>query len=236
VTSRRLTLGVLISGSGTNLQAILDRIADGRLTCTIGVVLSNDAGAGGLQRARSAGVPTAVVPHREFASREEFERAMTDRLEQHGAELVVLAGFMRVLSPWFVRRWRGRLVNIHPALLPAFPGVHGQKQAWDYGVRFAGCTVHFVDEGTDTGPIIVQAVVPVSPDDDERALASRILAAEHRIFPQAIQWIAEGRVRVEGRRVRVDGTEFPGNDALFSPPLDAGFRSKASVRDEVTTE
>lgn len=223
MSRRALTLGVLISGSGTNLQAILDRIAERRMTCTVGVVLSNDPDARGLDRARSASVPVEVVPHREFSSREDFEKAVTAKLEAHGVDLVVLAGFMRVLSPWFVRRWSGRVVNIHPALLPAFPGVHGQKQAWDYGVRLAGCTVHFVDEGTDSGPIIVQAVVPVSPTDDERTLAARILAAEHRILPQAIQWIAEGRVHVDGRRVRVDGTQFPGDDALFNPPLDATF-------------
>lgn len=220
MSRRRLTLGVLISGSGTNLQAILDQIADGRLTCTIGVVLSNDAGAKGLDRARAAAVPVVVVPHRGFASREDFERTVTEELERHSVELVILAGFMRVLSPWFVRRWSSRLVNIHPALLPAFPGVHGQKQAFDYGVRFAGCTVHFVDEGTDTGPIIAQAVVPVIPDDDEDALAARILAAEHRILPQAIQWIADGRVRVVGRRVWVEGVRPGSDDARFNPALD----------------
>lgn len=220
---RPLTLGVLISGSGSNLQAILDRIAEGRIDCRIGVVLSNDPAAKGLDRARTAGVAVRAIAHQAFQSREAFEQAVTAELEAHGVELVVLAGFMRVLSPWFVRRWSMRLVNIHPALLPAFPGVHGQKQAWDYGVRFAGCTVHFVDEGTDTGPIILQAVVPVSPDDDEARLAERILAAEHRTFPQALQWIAEGRVRVEGRRVRIDGAAVHGDDASFNPPLDAGF-------------
>ncbi len=220
---RPLTLGVLISGSGSNLQAILDRIAEGRIDCRLGVVLSNDPTARGLDRARMAGVPVRAIPHREFQSREAFEQAVTAELEAHAVELVVLAGFMRVLSPWFVRRWPMRLVNIHPALLPAFPGVHGQKQAWDYGVRFAGCTVHFVDEGTDTGPIILQAVVPVSPDDDEARLSARILAAEHRIFPQALQWIAEGRVRVEGRRVRIDGARAHGDDTSFNPPLDVGF-------------
>lgn len=220
---RPLTLGVLVSGSGSNLQAILDRIAEGRVDCRIGVVVSNDPAAKGLDRARTAGVPVRAIPHREFQSREAFEQALTAELEAHGVELVVLAGFMRVLSPWFVRRWSMRLVNIHPALLPAFPGVHGQKQAWDYGVRFAGCTVHFVDEGTDTGPIILQAVVPVSPDDDEARLAARILAAEHRIFPQALQWLAEGRVRVEGRRVRIDGAPARGDGASFNPPLDPGF-------------
>lgn len=215
------TLGVLISGSGSNLQAILDRVADGSLPCAIGVVISNDPSAKGLARAAAAGVPTVVVEHRGYASREDFERALIAQLERAGVELVVLAGFMRVLSPFFVRRWVGRLVNIHPALLPSFPGVHAQRQAFDYGVRFTGCTVHFVDEGTDTGPIIVQAVVPVLPNDDEATLAARILVEEHRIYPQAIRWIVEGRVRVEGRAVRVDGAAAVETSPRHNPPLEA---------------
>ncbi|MFN7954582.1 MAG: phosphoribosylglycinamide formyltransferase [bacterium] len=220
-------LGVLISGSGSNLQAILDRVADGGLPCAIGVVISNDAQAKGLARAAAAGVPTVVVEHRGFASREDFERALTAELERAGVELVVLAGFMRVLSPFFVRRWAGRLVNIHPALLPSFPGIHAQRQAFQYGVRFTGCTVHFVDEGTDTGPIIVQAVVPVLPDDDEESLAARILAEEHRIYPQAIRWIAEGRVRIVGRAVQVDGAALAQARASHNPPLEPGLAAGA---------
>ncbi len=219
MTARR-TLGVLISGGGTNLQAILDRVADGFLPCRVGLVLSNDPTAGGLERARRARVTTAVVPHGEFGSRETFEQAITARLEEAGVDLVALAGFMRLLSPWFVRRWSGRLVNIHPALLPAFPGTHVQRQALAYGARFSGCTVHFVDEGTDTGPIIVQAVVPVLPDDSEESLAQRILAEEHRIYPQALRWIAEDRVRLDGRRVTIAHAAAFDSRTVVNPALD----------------
>ncbi len=228
------TLGVLISGSGSNLQAILDRVADGSLPCDVAVVISNDPSAKGLVRAAAAGVPTAVVEHRRHAGREDFERALTAELERAGVELVVLAGFMRVLSPFFVRRWAGRLVNIHPALLPSFPGVRAQRQAFDYGVRFTGCTVHFVDEGTDTGPIIVQAVVPVLPTDDEATLAARILSEEHRVYPQAIRWIVEGRVRIEGRVVHVDGAAPVEASPRHNPPLEASSATRAvrSQREE----
>ena len=207
---RRLrTLGVLVSGSGTNLQAILDGVADGTIPARVGLVLSNKAGVRALERARDAGVDTAVVDHRAHADREAFERVVDERLRDAGVDLVCLAGFMRVLTPWFVRRWEGSLLNIHPALLPAFPGTHGPGQALEYGVRFAGCTVHLVDEGTDTGPILVQAVVPVHPDDDEDTLAARILAEEHRIYPAAIRMVCEGRLEVRGRRVRVEGSSPP---------------------------
>lgn len=200
---KRLQLGVLISGSGTNLQAILDAAGQGRIPVDVRVVISNRPKAKGLDRARAAGVPTVVVSHKKFDTREDFEQRLIEVLAEHGAQWVALAGFMRLLTPHFLRAFEGRVVNIHPALLPSFPGTHAQKQAFEYGVRFSGCTVHFVDEGTDTGPIIAQAVVPVLDTDTEEALAARILEQEHRIYPWVLQLLAQGRVFREGRRVRV---------------------------------
>lgn len=198
-----LRLGVLISGSGTNLQAILDAVAAGTLDADVRLVLSNKSKAGGLERAARAGVSTAVISHRPFETRAAFEQAMIDALVARGVEWVALAGFMRVLTPHFLRAFAGRVVNIHPALLPSFPGVDAQQQALDYGVKVAGCTVHFVDEGVDTGPIIGQATVPVLERDDVEELRNRILAEEHRLYPRALQLLAEGRVVREGRRTRV---------------------------------
>jgi phosphoribosylglycinamide formyltransferase-1 len=208
-----IRLAVLASGGGTNLQAILDACAAGRIDARVAVVGSNVPGAGALERARRAGVATEVLPSKGVADRAAYDRALADRLQAHQPDLVCLAGYMRLLTPAFLSAFgptpatRGcpRVMNIHPALLPAFPGLHVQKAAIDYGARFSGCTVHFVDEGTDTGPIIVQAVVPVLPDDDEQALAARILEQEHRIYAKAIDWFARGRLSLEGRKVRVDG-------------------------------
>jgi phosphoribosylglycinamide formyltransferase-1 len=197
--------GVLISGAGTNLQAILDRIAAGRLDCTLRLVLSNRPGAVGLARAERAGVPVKVVDHRTFAAREEFDTAVVAALREAGVELVVLAGFDRLLSPVLVSAFPGRIMNIHPALLPAFKGLHAQRQALEYGVKIAGATVHFVDEHLDHGPIIIQGAVPVAPDDTEETVQERILRVEHEIYPTAIQLFAEGRLVIEGRRVRVRG-------------------------------
>jgi phosphoribosylglycinamide formyltransferase-1 len=196
-------LGVLISGGGTNLQAILDAIAERRLDAEIRLVLSNRPRAGGLERARRAGVPALCISHKRFETREAFEEAMVGALCEHGVEWVALAGFMRVLTGKLLQAFPGRVVNIHPALLPAFPGVDAQRQALEYGVNFSGCTVHFVDEGVDTGPIIGQAVVPVLDGDDVEALRARILEQEHRLYPQVLQLLAEGRVVREGRRTRV---------------------------------
>lgn len=198
-----LALGVLISGRGTNLQSILDAIQQERLNAAVKVVVSNVAGVSGLERARTAGIPTAVVNHKSFSGRPAFEQALVQVLREHGAEWIALAGFMRVLTSEFLSAFPGRVLNIHPALLPSFPGVHAQRQALDYGVKFSGCTVHFVDEGTDTGPILGQAVVPVEAGDDEDRLAARILAAEHRLYPEMLQAIAEGRVQRDGRHVQV---------------------------------
>jgi phosphoribosylglycinamide formyltransferase-1 len=201
-----IALGVLVSGSGTNLQAILDAVAARRLDAKVSLVLSNVAGAGGLERARAAGVSTAVVEHKRFPDRRAFDAAVVAALREHGVDVVVLAGFMRIVTDVLLDAFPLRVVNIHPALLPAFPGVHGPRQAIAYGVRVAGCTVHFVDGGTDTGPIIAQEAVPVLEGDDEEALRLRILAKEHDLLPRVLQWIAEGRVTVEtapGSRARV---------------------------------
>jgi phosphoribosylglycinamide formyltransferase 1 len=193
------TLGVLISGSGTNLQAVLDAVRAGTLGAKIGVVLSNVATAKGLDRAREAGVPTAVVDHKAFADRATFDAEIVRVLRAHGVDVVVLAGFMRIVTGTLLDAFPMRVVNVHPALLPAFPGTHAQAQALAYGVKVTGCTVHFVDAGTDTGPVIAQSAVPVLDGDDEEALRVRILAEEHALLPKVLQLICEGRVHVETR-------------------------------------
>ena len=217
--TRQVPIGVLISGSGTNLQAIIDAIEAKKLDAKIHVVLSNRADAYGLVRAKNHGVPTEVLDHKRFPSREAFDQAMVDALRAREVELAVLAGFMRLLSPVFVSAYSNRIMNIHPALLPSFPGLHVQRKAIEHGVRFSGCTVHFVNEQCDEGPIIIQAVVPVFPDDTEESLSARILKQEHRIYPQAIQFYSEGRLRVEGRKVFVDGVAREENQVLVQPPL-----------------
>jgi phosphoribosylglycinamide formyltransferase-1 len=191
-----ITLGVLLSGTGSNFRAILEAIGEGRLRARVGVVVSNVEFAGGLDIARKAGVPAVVVDHRAYASRHRFDDAVAEALRRHGVEWVALAGFMRILTEHMLDAFPMRVVNIHPSLLPAFPGMNAQAQAFQYGVRVAGCTVHFVDGGTDTGPIIAQAAVPVLATDDEDTLRHRILAEEHRLYPDVLQWIAEGRVSV----------------------------------------
>lgn len=208
-----LALGVLISGSGTNLQAIVDATQSGRLDAEIKVVVSNVPDAFGLERAERAGIPTAVVDHRKFPSREAFDDSLLEKLRSYGVEWVALAGFMRVLRPKFLEAYRDRTVNIHPSLLPAFPGVDAQRQAFEYGVKFAGCTVHFVDAEVDSGAIISQRIVPVLPDDTRDSLATRILVEEHSAFVEALQWIAEGRVSIvtgpSGRRIaRINAREM----------------------------
>ena len=207
-----IVLGVLVSGSGTNLQAILDAIDSRTLDARVAVVVSNVAGAPAVDRARSAGVPAVVIEHKHFADRRAFDTAVVQTLRAQGVEIVVLAGFMRILSEVLLDAFPQRIVNVHPSLLPAFPGKHAQEQALQYGVRIAGCTVHLVDGGTDTGPIVAQAAVPVLDEDDEKELGARILAKEHELLPRVLQWMAEGRVEVEpaptagGRaRVRVRG-------------------------------
>ena len=216
---RQVPLGVLVSGSGTNLQAIIDAIEDKRLDAAVRVVVSNREDAFGLVRARRHGIPTEVVDHKKFSSRELYDQAVVGILRGHGVELVLLAGFMRLLSPVFVKSFPNRIMNIHPALLPSFPGLHAQRQAIESGARFSGCTVHFVDEGCDQGPIIIQAVVPAYPDDTEEALSARILAREHQIYPEAVRLYGAGRLRVVGRKVFVDGLEREADQALVNPPL-----------------
>ena len=215
--ARQVSIGVLISGGGTNLQSIIDAIEAKQLDAKIQFVLSNKADAYGLVRAKNHGIPTEVLDHKSFPSREAYDQAVVDLLHGRGVELVVLAGFMRLLSPVFIKAYSNRIMNIHPALLPAFPGLQVQKKALEHGVRFAGCTVHFVNEECDEGPIIIQAVVPVFADDTEDALAARILKQEHKIYPRAIRLYAEGRLHVVGRRVLVDGLSKDEDMALIQP-------------------
>lgn len=200
-------LGVLISGEGTNLQAIIDAIARGELSADLRIVISNKAGARGLERARRHNIPTDVIDHRKFPSREAFDARLAAELNSHDVDLIACAGFMRLLSPVMVRAFPYRIMNIHPALCPAFPGVDAPRAALDYGARFTGCTVFFVTEGIDDGPVIVQAVVPVYPNDDEATLSARIHAEEHRIYPYAIRLYQEGRLQVQGRKVII--RDFP---------------------------
>lgn len=212
-----LAIGILASGSGSNLQAILDAIRAGGLPVEARVVVCNRAGARAVERARAAGVPVEVVDHRAFPSREAFDARLVEILRARGVELVCLAGFDRLITPVFVDAFRDRILNVHPALLPSFKGLHGQRQALEYGAKLAGCTVHFVDEKTDHGPIVIQAVVPVLEDDDEESLSRRILEQEHRIYPEAIRLFAEGRLRIDGRHVRITGAAAEPGAALAHP-------------------
>ncbi|MEO1267728.1 MAG: phosphoribosylglycinamide formyltransferase [Myxococcota bacterium] len=199
-----LTVGVLASGSGTNLQALLDACASTTMPARVAAVVCNVEGVRAIDRARKADVPVYVVPHKTYPDRDAFEAQIQQHLEHHGVELLVLAGFMRLLTPTFTRRWNGRMINIHPSLLPAFQGLHAVRQALDYGVRWTGCTVHFVDEGTDTGPIIAQAIVPVKPDDREATLHARIQTEEHRLLPEVVRLIANRQIHLQGRHVHID--------------------------------
>lgn len=213
----RLRVGVLVSGRGSNLQALLDAAADPTFPAEIVLVLSNIAGVQALERAAAAGVPGETLSHRAYPSREAFERALTEALEAAGVDLVCQAGFMRIVTPWFVAHWRDRLINIHPSLLPAFPGLDTHARALAAGVKLHGCSVHYVRTEVDSGPIIGQAAVPVLADDDPDRLAARVLAAEHRLYPHCLSLLAEGRLTLEGERVRVVGG---GDDALLiNPPL-----------------
>src|SRR5215469_143686 len=214
-------LGVLISGTGTNLQAIINAIRRGDLKAEIRIVISNRADAQGLERARRHGVETAVIEHRKFASREDFDRAVLAALRERSVELVALAGFMRLLSSVMLDAFPGRIMNIHNSLLPSFPGIHGPKDAIEYGVKLAGCTVFFVTPGVDVGPVIIQAAVPVLSGDDEDRLAARILQQEHRIFPHAIALFQQGRLEIQGRRVVVKGDSGQPNSApIVNPPIE----------------
>ena len=196
-------IGVVVSGRGSNLQSIIDHIAEGKLNVEIAVVVSDHKEAFALERAAKAGIPTAVVERKGCKDKAEFEDKIDAALREAGAEVVVLAGFMRILTGHFISRWEHKIINIHPALLPSFKGLDAQGQAVDYGVKVAGCTVHFVDEGTDTGPIILQKAVPVFDDDTEETLAARILKEEHKALPEAIQLWADGKLTIKGRKVYV---------------------------------
>jgi len=202
------------------LQAILDACASGRIAAQVAVVIANVKEAQALSRAQAAGVPAVLLPHKEFASRDAYDAALVAELRKHEVELVCLAGFMRLVTPVLLGAFPGRILNIHPSLLPSFPGMHAVRQALAAGVRVAGCTVHVVDEGTDSGPVVIQAAVPVLEGDTEESLAARILEQEHRIYPRAIQLFAQGRAAVEGRRVRVQGRPGDASRTLASPPLD----------------
>ncbi len=213
-------IGVLVSGRGSNLQAIIDAVESGYIKAEISVVVSDNPDAYAIKRAEKHGIPFEVVDYKEYASREEAERRIASILEEKGVDLIVLAGFMRVLTPWFIRRFRWKIINIHPALLPSFPGTHGQRQALDYGVRISGCTVHFVDEGVDTGPIIIQVAVPVLQDDDEESLSDRILAFEHKALPFAVKLFVEDRLEVKGRKVIIKDARFSPSLSIMSPLIE----------------
>lgn len=217
----KLRIGVLASGRGSNLQAIIDAIEAGTLQATIGVVLSNKKEAQALERARRHGCPDVFLDPKPYAgqpdSREAYDRAILDVLKKHEVELVVLAGYMKIVTPVLVKAYENRMMNIHPSLLPSFPGLDAQKKALDWGVKLAGCTVHFVTEGVDEGPIIIQASVPVLEGDTTESLSARILEQEHRVYPRAIQFYAEGHLQVEGRLVRVFGVSASGPAHLTYP-------------------
>ena len=210
-------LGVLVSGSGSNLQAIIDNIEKGRVDARIKVIISNVPEVYALERAKKHGIPSTVLPHKGLR-REDYDQRLVEALKAKGVELVILAGFMRIITPVLLRAFSMRVMNIHPALLPSFPGTHVWQAEVDYGVKFAGCTVHFVDEGTDTGPIIIQAVVPVYDDDTADTLNARILEQEHRIYSQAIQLYAEGRLEVHGRRVLARDFPKAPYTSMINPP------------------
>lgn len=214
-----LRVAVLASGRGSNLQAIIDAIEAGRVQARIVAVISNKKDAAALERARKHGLPDMFVDPKPFAgrpdSREAYDRALLDILQQHEVELVLLAGYMKIVTAFLVNAYANRMMNIHPSLLPSFPGLDVQKKAIDWGCKLAGCTVHFVTEGVDEGPIIIQAAVPILDNDTPETLAARILVQEHKIYPRAVQLFAEGRLRVEGRRVLVDAAK-PDGEAIIS--------------------
>ncbi len=215
---KTIKLGVLVSGRGSNLQAIIDNIGAGRLSAEIAVVISDQGDAYSLERARKHGIPAAHISAKGYKGRrEEYDALLVKELQKRGVELVCLAGFMRIITPVLLKAFPNRILNIHPALLPAFPGLHVQMAALKHGVKFSGCTVHFVDENMDTGPIIIQAVVPVLDRDTEDSLSARILEQEHKIYSRAIQLYAEGKLRIEGRRVLTSGDGDKQDGVLINP-------------------
>ncbi|TAN45784.1 MAG: phosphoribosylglycinamide formyltransferase [Nitrospirae bacterium] len=214
-----LNLGVLASGRGSNFQSIIDSIEAGRLKASVKLLITDKSDAYAAERAKKHSIEHLYINPKDFTNKDVFYEKIAGELSARGVELVVLAGFMRVVRKPLIERFPNRIMNIHPALLPSFPGLHGQQQAADYGVRISGCTVHFVDEGMDTGPVIVQAAVPVSPEDTEDTLSKRILKLEHKIFPEAIRLFAEGRLSVEGRIVKIRGYCVDEDACLLNPPL-----------------
>lgn len=214
---RTVRIGVLISGNGSNLQAIIDQIEAGKINAIIACVISNRKDAFGLERARRHGIPSYYKDHRAYPDRTSFDASVVSTLREHCVELVALAGFNRILSQIMLDAYPLSILNIHPALLPSFPGSHAQRLALEHGVKIAGCTVHFVDAGTDTGPIIAQAAVPVLDSDTEETLSQRILSEEHKIYPAAIRLFTEGRIRVDGRKVFVDAYSEPVSASLLNP-------------------
>jgi phosphoribosylglycinamide formyltransferase-1 len=214
----RKRVAVLISGRGSNLQALIEAAAKPDYPAEIALVVSNVAGAPGIERATLAGIPTATISHRDFASREEFDAALDRIARENAIEIICLAGFMRILSDGFARAWNGRLINIHPSLLPAFKGIDVHRRVLEAGVRISGCTVHFVVPELDSGPIIAQAAVPVLADDSEATLSARVLAAEHKLYPHALKLVAGGKVRMTADGVTTDNFSFDG-EQLFCPPL-----------------
>lgn len=222
-----LPIAILASGSGTNAQAIIDKIEAGILDARIALVVCDKPGAAVVGRAKKHGIPCEIMDRREYANREAFDRAMLDRLTPTGCELIVLAGYMRLLSPVFLEAYPERVINIHPALLPSFPGVHGIRDAYDYGVKLTGPSAHFVEEKMDSGPLIIQAAVSCDSRESIERLETKIHAAEHRIYPQTIQWIAEGRLERDGREVYLKEAgkkKAPPPEGMFVfPPLEEGF-------------
>ncbi|MBK9446101.1 MAG: phosphoribosylglycinamide formyltransferase [Betaproteobacteria bacterium] len=207
---------ILISGRGSNMESLLAAVARGDVPVRVAAIISNRPDAKGLETAAAQGVPTAVVDHKAYAGREAFDAALVECIDRFAPDLVVLAGFMRILTEGFVRHYDGRLLNIHPSLLPSFPGLHTHQRALEEGVRIHGCTVHFVTPALDHGPVVVQAAVPVFDGDDEASLAARVLAQEHVVYPLAVRWFAEGRLRLDNGRVRLDA-ERPAPASLISP-------------------
>ncbi len=214
----RLKIGVLASGRGSNFQSIIDAVDSGHLKVTLSVLITDNPGAFVIERARKHGIEHLVMQPGQYASRDEYFRSVAGMLKDRQVGLVVLAGFMRIVGRPLIEAFPWRVMNIHPALLPSFPGLHGQRQALDYGVKISGCTVHFVDEGMDTGPVIIQSAVPVLDGDDEEALSARILALEHKIYPEAIKLFSEGKVEVSGRKVVIRDA-VAGEGSLTQPPV-----------------
>jgi phosphoribosylglycinamide formyltransferase-1 len=220
--NKTLKIGVLASGRGSNFQAIVDAIETGYIQARIHLLITDNPEAFSLERAEKHGIESLVMRPKDYGTRDEYFTAIASELKGRGVGLVVLAGFMRIVGKPLLTAYPDSVMNIHPALLPAFPGLHGQKQAHDYGVKISGCTVHFVDEGMDTGPIIIQAAVPAKDDDTEETLSERILKLEHKIFPEAVKLFAEGRLGMNGRRVVIRGAGFD-DRPLISPPLSIDF-------------